>query len=209
MFGAISKTEIYKKGENTMTQAIVFSFLIAMIVYEVYKLIEEHMYTLNVQLAEGAIFESKNKRDTGHDVCAVNFGLFIEGKDGKKSFESNNVDEITLNTNDKIVIDTGVSAEWCMGFVRKKVVIDTQMRGRSSLNSEALLLQFGSIDEKYRNRIYATLINVGHEPIKIKKYERIAQVVISQAIKPTIRKANYINTKTERGLKGHGSTGKT
>ncbi len=82
-----------------------------------------------------------------------------------------------------------------------------QIRPRSGLTKRGILAAFGTIDNSYRGELKVTLINVSMERVEIEPYERIAKLIISPVIIPEIEYADEL-TETERGDKGHGSTGR-
>ena len=67
-----------------------------------------------------------------------------------------------------------------------------------------VLTQIGTIDSGYRGEIKAVLINLTGEPIKIKKGDKICQIVIE----PVILSDFVENLGDERGEGGFGSTGR-
>jgi len=63
----------------------------------------------------------------------------------------------------------------------------------------------GIIDSDYRGEVCVALINHGTEPFKIKKGQRIAQLVIVPCVIPQFVEADL--DETDRGEGGFGSTG--
>lgn len=66
----------------------------------------------------------------------------------------------------------------------------------------------GIIDSDYRGEIMVNLINHNftHQWLTVKKGERIAQLVITNAMFPKLEIVELLD-ETERGANGHGSTG--
>ena len=64
----------------------------------------------------------------------------------------------------------------------------------------------GTIDSDYRGEIKVLLINLGTEAVTIKKFQRIAQMVICPIIKANLKEVQEL-PKTIRGAGGFGSTG--
>uniref|UniRef100_UPI0013D4B5A2 dUTP diphosphatase n=1 Tax=Klebsiella oxytoca TaxID=571 RepID=UPI0013D4B5A2 len=63
----------------------------------------------------------------------------------------------------------------------------------------------GTVDADYRGEVKVILINLGEEPVTIRRGERIAQLVIA----PVTRAELYLTdtlSETERGAGGFGST---
>lgn len=78
------------------------------------------------------------------------------------------------------------------------------IRPRSSMNVKGVLTQIGTIDSGYRGEIKAVLINLTDEDIKIKKGDKICQIVIEPVVL-----ADFVeNLGDERGEGGFGSTGR-
>ena len=83
-----------------------------------------------------------------------------------------------------------------------------QIMGRSSsANKKGLLVHTAVIDENYTGKMFACTFNLSLFPKKVKKGERLAQVVFFKAHMPEIIKVDELPI-TTRGEKGFGSTGK-
>lgn len=98
------------------------------------------------------------------------------------------------------VIPVGIAIELRPGY-------EAQIRPRSGLSKQGVIAIFGTVDNSYRGEIKVTLINTSSKTIEIKPYERIAQLVIAPVTIPNIEYVDKLS-KTERGDKGHGSTGR-
>ena len=85
----------------------------------------------------------------------------------------------------------------------------TQVIGRSSSSyKRTLLVITGLIDCNYRGEIKTIVMNVGTEPIKLKKGERISQMTITQNRLHDLQvKVIPELDETKRGASGFGSTG--
>ena len=79
------------------------------------------------------------------------------------------------------------------------------IRDKSSLASKGLLTLGGVIDSDYRGEIITIMTSL-IEPIKIKKRQKIAQLIVSNIMYAEIKKVNYLK-ETERN-KGFGETDK-
>uniref|UniRef100_A0A8D0EAA3 Deoxyuridine 5'-triphosphate nucleotidohydrolase n=1 Tax=Salvator merianae TaxID=96440 RepID=A0A8D0EAA3_SALMN len=64
----------------------------------------------------------------------------------------------------------------------------------------------GVIDEDYRGNIGVVLFNFGKEPFKVKKGDRIAQLICERIYYPELEEVEVLD-ETERGSGGFGSTG--
>ena len=85
-----------------------------------------------------------------------------------------------------------------------------QVRSRSGLSAKHgvfVINSPGTVDSDYRGEIRIILANMGCEPFKISKGDRIAQLVVSPVTKATVISVDTIS-QTERGVGGFGSTGR-
>ncbi|KAM3827865.1 deoxyuridine 5'-triphosphate nucleotidohydrolase, mitochondrial [Vipera latastei] len=64
----------------------------------------------------------------------------------------------------------------------------------------------GVIDEDYRGNVGVVLFNFGKEPFKVKKGDRIAQLICERIYYPILEEVKVLD-ETERGSGGFGSTG--
>ena len=78
-------------------------------------------------------------------------------------------------------------------------------RDKSSLATKGLLTLGRVIDNYYTGEIVVIMTSL-IEPIKIKKGQKIAQLIISSIIYPEIKQVKYLK-KTERNTKGFGKMG--
>lgn len=85
--------------------------------------------------------------------------------------------------------------------------MEIQVRPRSGLSSKGIHVNFGTIDSGYTGELLVSMYNANTTPVTIKKYDRIAQLVVVPIIKPNIIKVGLFK-ETERGDKGFGSSGK-
>lgn len=108
----------------------------------------------------------------------------------------------TLKPGERILVSTGIRIAVPPGY-------EGQIRARSGLahrHGIAMVNSPGTIDSDYRGVVMALLINLGQEPVTLRRGDRIAQLVIAP-----IARAEWDLTqgfdKTERGAGGFGSTG--
>ena len=80
------------------------------------------------------------------------------------------------------------------------------IRDKSSLATKGLLTLGGLIDSDYTGEIIVIMTSL-IEPIKIKKGQKVAQLIVSNITYPEIKKVNYLK-KTERNNKGFGEMDK-
>lgn len=111
-------------------------------------------------------------------------------------------ESLTIKPGEFQVIDTGIAIELPKG-------LEAQVRPRSGLAAKygiGVLNSPGTIDADYRGEIKVILFNFGKKPFKVKKYDRIAQLVFSSVTKVTLKEQKKLS-KTARGSGGFGHTG--
>ncbi len=109
---------------------------------------------------------------------------------------------LTLLPGERALIPTAIAIELPDGF-------EAQVRPRSGLahkHGVTVLNSPGTIDADYRGEIQVLLINLGTEPIELKRGDRIAQLVIAPMLVVTLIRAESLSA-TERGEGAFGSTG--
>lgn len=111
--------------------------------------------------------------------------------------------EITLAPGARALVPTGLCIALPEGF-------EGQVRPRSGLARDhgvTVLNAPGTIDADYRGEIGVLLVNLGAEPVTLRRGERIAQMVVAPVIQVEIAAAQTL-APTARGAGGFGSTGK-
>ena len=111
-------------------------------------------------------------------------------------------EEILLKPGERKLIPTGLS-------VAIPENLEIQIRPRSGLAYKkgiSVVNTPGTIDSDYRGEIKVLLINLGKEDFIIKKFERIAQMVVCPITKIVLSETNDLPD-TIRGEGGFGSTG--
>jgi len=110
--------------------------------------------------------------------------------------------DLRLLSGERKLVSTGVSVAMPNNF-------EIQIRPRSGLaykNGISVVNTPGTIDSDYRGEIKVLLINLGAEAVTIKKFQRIAQMVICPIIKANLKEVQEL-PETIRGAGGFGSTG--
>ena len=110
--------------------------------------------------------------------------------------------DLRLLPGERKLVPTGVSVAMPNNF-------EIQIRPRSGLaykNGISVVNTPGTIDSDYRGEIKVLLINLGTEAVTIKKFQRIAQMVICPVIKANLKEVQEL-PETIRGAGGFGSTG--
>jgi dUTP pyrophosphatase len=105
-----------------------------------------------------------------------------------------------LKPMEKKLISTGLSIELPEGYVA--LIWD-----KSGIANEGIKTMGGVIDSNYRGECKVILINLSSKDYEIKKYQKIAQVLIQSIEKAEILEVEKLS-ETKRGENGFGSTGK-
>lgn len=87
---------------------------------------------------------------------------------------------------------------------------EAQIRPRSGLAAKfgvTVLNAPGTVDADYRGEVKVMLINHGHAPFAVRRGDRIAQMVVAPVTSVTFLEQETLDD-TDRGDKGHGSTGR-
>lgn len=101
------------------------------------------------------------------------------------------------------IVPTGIAMAIPQGY-------EAQVRPRSGLaakNSVTVLNSPGTIDSDYRGEIKVILINHGDELFKIRRGDRIAQIVFAPVSRVSFDTVSSLD-ESERGSGGFGSTGR-
>jgi dUTP pyrophosphatase len=110
--------------------------------------------------------------------------------------------EVTINPGERALIPTGFKMALPVGY-------EAQVRPRSGLaikNGISVLNTPGTIDEDYRGEVGVILINLGKEAFKIKRGDRVAQMVINKVEQADIEVVTDLS-ETSRSTGGFGHTG--
>jgi dUTP pyrophosphatase len=98
-------------------------------------------------------------------------------------------------------VPTGVAMEAPEGF-------DVQIRPRSGLSSQGVMVTLGTIDPDYRGELLVTMYVLPRRgPHVVHAGDRIAQLVISRTADVSLEEADELGA-TAREAGGHGSTGR-
>jgi dUTP pyrophosphatase len=112
------------------------------------------------------------------------------------------LDEIIVEPNNITLVPTNLSVDIPKGY-------EFQVRPRSGLAANhgiGILNSPGTIDSDYRGEIKIIMINLGKEIFKIKRGDRIAQLVVSKVYTCKLIESNDLNH-SQRGKGGFGHTG--
>lgn len=110
--------------------------------------------------------------------------------------------EVTVPPGGRALIPTGVALSLPPG-------VEGQVRPRSGLairNGVTCLNSPGTIDADYRGEIQVILANFGEEPFRVRRGDRIAQIVFSPVLSARLTVVDDLDG-TPRGAGGFGHTG--
>ncbi|MEI8270378.1 MAG: dUTP diphosphatase [bacterium] len=107
--------------------------------------------------------------------------------------------KVTILSNRIVTIDLGFKMALPPGW-------QAEIKPRSGLSQRGVHIALGTIDEDYRGRMRAVVMNLGKEIIVINHGERIAQLSLKPVFKFDWEKVDQLD-ETERGEGGFGSTG--
>ncbi len=111
-------------------------------------------------------------------------------------------DQLTIQPGARALVPTGFAVAIPVGY-------EIQVRPRSGLavkHGLSLPNTPGTIDADYRGEVKIAMINLGAEPVTIKRGERIAQLVVAPVVRAAIELVSDLD-ETTRGSGGFGHTG--
>jgi dUTP pyrophosphatase len=112
-------------------------------------------------------------------------------------------DDLVLAPGRISLVPTGFAMALPNGF-------EAQIRPRSGLavkHGISIINAPGTIDADYRGEVKVALINLGQEPVTLKRGDRIAQMVIQQVCQARINVVKQLDD-TDRSVGGFGHTGR-
>ena len=118
-------------------------------------------------------------------------------------FDVHSAEEVALEPGDIRLVATGLVMELPEG-------LECQVRPRSGLalkHGITLPNSPGTIDPDYRGELRIILQNLGSEPVRLARGERIAQLVFARFETPEVVEVDRVS-ETHRGSGGFGSTGR-
>jgi dUTP pyrophosphatase len=99
------------------------------------------------------------------------------------------------------LVPTGIAIEFPPGY-------DAQVRPRSGLSSKGVGVALGTVDADYRGELFVTMWVFGDlDAYEIRHGDRIAQLVVAPLAPLALLEVAEL-TDTQRGVAGHGSTGR-
>lgn len=121
-------------------------------------------------------------------------------KVGDSGADLASIEDVTLEPGETRKIRTGIAVEL-------PPMIELQIRPRSSMSANGVIAQFGTVDCGYRGEIMCVLTNTTKDPYEVKVGDRIAQAVLKPVPVVDFIETDKIDTNTDRGTGGFGSTG--
>jgi len=109
---------------------------------------------------------------------------------------------VDLSPGERALVPSGIRIALPLGF-------EAQIRPRSGLawkRGLTVLNGPGTVDADYRGEICVLLVNLGREPVRIERGERIAQLIIQRLPRVELHEADELPD-TARGAGGFGHTG--
>lgn len=111
--------------------------------------------------------------------------------------------DVALAPGGRLAVATGLVVEIPPGY-------EAQVRPRSGLalhHGLTVVNAPGTIDADYRGEVKVLLINLGSEPVVIRRGDRIAQLVVAPVTRAAFRDVDEL-AGSDRGADGFGSTGR-
>lgn len=155
------------------------------------------------KLEDSKVFNKRNGRVSN----LLQYQLLAEevedpkyAKPGDAGLDLRSAEELIIGPGDKALVSTGI-----------KLAVPTKHVGliwdRSGLAANyGIHCLAGVIDSGFRGELKIVLHNLGHEPFKIEKGMRIAQLLIQPVVFVKLKRVKQLE-ETERGESGFGSTG--
>lgn len=142
--------------------------------------------------------------DSGMDVFAIALKRLNENK---KPYEDNK--DFAKGVSSWVIMP-GETVLACTGWA-SSIPLGTELQARpTSGNGLKTKIRIpnapGTIDSKYRGEIGIELENIGTEPFVLKKYSKIAQLVLCPVLEAQPLEVDELD-ETTRGANGYGSTG--
>ncbi|MFQ5719006.1 MAG: dUTP diphosphatase [Acidobacteriota bacterium] len=112
-------------------------------------------------------------------------------------------DGVTLRPGERLLVPTGLHLEIPAGY-------EGQVRprsGRAMREGLTLLNSPGTIDADYRGEVKVLMVNLGQQPVVVRRGDRIAQLVIAPAVRARFQVREELSS-TRRGTGGFGHTGR-
>jgi dUTP pyrophosphatase len=110
-------------------------------------------------------------------------------------------EDAALEPGEGKVVPTGVAVAVPKGHVG-------MIADRSSMAKRGLKVAGGIVDAGYRGEVGVVLWNLSKEAVRLRRGDRIAQMLVLPIAAPSVREVKAFDEPTSRGQRGFGSTGK-
>ena len=123
--------------------------------------------------------------------------------DGAAGMDLRAAEAVALAPGERAAVPTGIAIALPPGH-------EGQVRPRSGLarrHGVTVLNSPGTVDEDYRGEVMVLLVNLGTQPHRIERGDRVAQLVVAPVTHVAVREADELGD-TPRGSSGFGSTGR-
>ena len=125
----------------------------------------------------------------------------VKGHEYDSGYDIRATEDINIKPLETVLIPIGVCLEL-------PSYTEAQVRPKSSLSSQGLLVHFGTIDAGYRGEVKVAMTNLSGGLKTFEVRQKIAQIVFGKVEDIALEKAEEIEANTSRGKGGFGSTGK-
>ena len=119
--------------------------------------------------------------------------------EGDAGMDIYSCEDFILLPNERHLFSTGISIELPEGYVA--LVWD-----KSGVANKGIKSMGGVIEHTYRGEYKIILYNTGKEPYEVKKFQKIAQILIQPIMTASVQEVNELS-ETKRGDGAFGSTG--
>ena len=163
---------------------------------------------IKVEVYRGVEYDEKDKTKVVATYSRAKVPEFKHegdsGADGYVCFDDNTDPNayIGVGPGQVVQVPIGISCKIPKGY-------EIQLRPRSGESKFGHVAIFGTIDSKYRGVIKANIANISTDPLMINEGDRLCQLILKpvENVKYELVEGK-IDTNTERGTNGFGSTGK-
>ena len=137
--------------------------------------------------------------DSGMDVFACDIKRLDENK---KPVEVPIADEWVIMPGETVLVCSG----WAVSIPRGTEIQVRPTSGNGLKTKMRVPNAPGTVDSIYRGEVGIELENIGTEPFVLKKYAKVAQLVLCPVFEALIEEVDELD-ETNRGAAGYGSTG--
>lgn len=126
----------------------------------------------------------------------------VKGHDTDSGYDIRNVKGMLVIAPRRTVkINTGVFLEIPKGY-------EVQVRPKSSLSAQGLIVHFRTVDEDYRGEVMVVVTNENLDEFVIENMQKVAQMVLAKRESVSVEKIDEISKDTSRADGAFGSTGR-